>query len=141
MKNVLFLLALMFSFSNAFAQINSNWTTAKILSPIESATSLLQQTVGITVSPFISTIMIIASEQGRGIAGKEQLKDELVALNDDMVSGRVKSIEEVRQPALKELLVEISADEAQMESINSVIKEGSHLHRIATAVTVALLAE
>jgi len=91
-----------------------------------------------SLAPFASTI---ATAQARGVAGKEQLKDELVSLNDDMIAGTVRSIDEVRQPALKELFAEIAADEAQMESINSVINSGSKLHRIATAVTVSLLAE
>ncbi len=138
MKNVLLVLALMFTISNAFAQSVIEATSATTLSPFATATRLLESGTVTSLAPFASTI---ASAQARGVAGKEQLKDELVALNDDMVSGAVKSIDEVRQPALKELFAEISADEAQMESINSVIKSGSKLHRIAAAVTVSLLIE
>lgn len=138
MKNVLLVLALMFTLSNAFAQSAIEATSATTLSPFATATRLLESATVTSLAPFASTI---ATAQARGVAGKEQLKDELVALNDDMVAGSVKNIEEVRQPALKELFAEIAADEAQMESINSVIKSGSKLHRIATAVTVSLLAE
>lgn len=138
MKNVLLVLALMFTLSNAFAQSALEATSATTLSPFATATRLLESGTVTSLAPFASTI---ASAQARGVAGKEQLKDELVALNDDMVSGAVKSIDEVRQPALKELFAEIAADEAQMDSINSVIKSGSKLHRIASAVTVSLLVE
>lgn len=138
MKNVLLVLAFMFALSNAFAQSALEATSATTLSPFATATRILESGTVTSLAPFASTI---ATAQARGVAGKEQLKDELVALNDDMVAGSVKNIEEVRQPALKELFAEIAADEAQMESINSVIKSGSKLHRIATAVTVSLLAE
>lgn len=140
MKNVLFLIALMFSLSS-FAQSVSGIeaTSATTLSPFATATRLMESATVTSLAPFASTIATAA--QARGVAGREQLKDELVALNDDMVAGAVKSIDEVRQPALKELFFEIEADEMQMENINAVIPEGSKLHRIATAVTVALLVE
>lgn len=139
MKNFLIVLALMFSLSSAFAQSIIEATTATTLSPFATATRLLESATVTSLAPFASTIATAAQE--RGVAGREQLKDELVALNDDMVSGAVKSIEEVRQPALRELFVEIEADSVQMENINAVITEGSKLHKIATAVTIALLAE
>lgn len=138
MRNVFIVVALMFAVSNAFAQSALEATSATTLSPFATATRVLESGTVTSLAPFASTI---ATAQARGVAGKEQLKDELVALNDDMVAGKVKSIDEVRQPALKELFEEISADEEQMESINSAINSGSKLHRIATAVTVALLAE
>ncbi len=138
MKNVLLVIALMCTLSNAFAQSGIEATTAITISPFATATRLLESGTVTSLAPFASTI---ASAQARGVAGKEQLKDELVALNDDMVSGAVKSIDQVRQPALKELFAEISADQEQMESINSVITSGSKLHRIASAVTVSLLVE
>lgn len=137
MKNVLILIALMFSL-NSFAQSAIEATSATTLSPFATATRLMESATVTSLAPFASTI---ATAQQRGVAGKEQLKDELVALNDDIVSGRVKSIEEVRQPALKELFAEIAADDAQMDNINSVVREGSELHKIASAVTVALLTE
>lgn len=139
MKNLFIVLALVFSLSNAFAQSVVEATSATTLSPFATATRLLESATVTALAPFASTIATAA--QARGVAGREQLKDELVALNDDIVSGAVKSIEEVRQPALKELFVEIEADESQMENINAVINNGSKLHRIATAVTIALLAE
>lgn len=134
MRNVLIVCALMFTLSNAFAQTLSDTT----LSPFATALRVMESGTVTALAPFASTI---ATAQSRGVAGKEQLKDELVALNDDIVSGKVKEISEVRQPALKELFEEIAADEDQMTNINSAIDSGSELHRIATAVTVALLSE
>lgn len=138
MKNTLIVLALMFSLSNAFAQTVVEVTSATTLSPFATATRLMESATVTSLAPFATTI---ATVQQRGVAGKEQLKDELVALNDDMVAGTVRTIDEVRQPALRELFAEISTDEAQMETINSVVKAGSRLHKIATAVTVSLLSE
>ena len=134
MKNALIVMSLLFALSNAFAQS----TTQTTLSPFATATRLMESGTVTALAPFASTI---ATAQQRGVAGKEQLKDELVALNEDIISGRVKEIAEVRQPALKELFEEIAADDAQMADINSVVDSGSELHRIATAVTVVLLTE
>ncbi len=139
MKKILVIVAMMSLFSNAFAQ------------------SFIDASVGTTISPFATTMGLIEGTtvlvykgrlpspsfavQARGVAGKEQLKDELTALTDDILSGAVRSIEEVRQPAMKELFAEIYDDETQMEEIHSVIKSGSEFEKIATAVAVILLAE
>lgn len=139
MKNVLIVLALMFTLSSAFAQSIIEATSVTTLSPFATATRLMESATVTSLAPFASTIATAA--QARGVAGREQLKDDLVALNDDMVSGAVKSIDDVRQPALKEFFAEIEADDSQMADINAVINEGSKLHKIATAVTIALLAE
>jgi hypothetical protein len=138
MKSAILLLALVLSIGQGFAQSVLEATSATTLSPFATATKLLESATVTMISPFATTL---ASAQARGVAGKEQLKDELVALNQDMVAGKVKSIEEVRQPALRELLEEIAADEKQMEEINALISAGSKLHRVATAVTVALMME
>lgn len=138
MKNGLIAIALMFTLSNAFSQSIVEATSATTLLPFVTATRLLQSGTATIVAPLASTL---ATVQSRGVAGREQIKDELVSLNDDMASGVVNSIDEVRQPALKELFAEISADEEQMGNINSVVTNGSELHKIATTVTIALLME
>lgn len=138
MKNGLIAIALMFTLSNAFSQSIVEATSATTLLPFVTATRLLQSGTATIVAPLASTL---ATVQSRGVAGREQIKDDLVALNDDMASGVVNSIDEVRQPALKELFAEISADEEQMGNINSVVTSGSELHKIATTVTIALLVE
>jgi hypothetical protein len=138
MKNILIVIALAFAASNGFAQLIQS-SSAITLSPISTATRILQSALITSQLPFFLTSL--SSVQARGVAGKEQLKDELVALDRDIISGAVKKIEDVCQPALKELFADIADDEEQMESINSVVKSGSKLHRIATALTVSLLAE
>lgn len=130
MKKFIVLLALAVSM-NSFA-VSFVETTA---SPFITATQLLELTVA---APFLSTL---ASVQQRGVAGAEQIKDDMVALNDDMISGAVKSIDEIRQPALKELFEEIANDKSQMQEINAVVTEGSELHKVATAVSYLILAQ
>ena len=137
MKKLIITLALSLLIGNAFAQNIIQGTTAVTLSPFVAATRLLELTsAGPLLSPLATEI-----GQSRGVAGKEQLKDELPALNSDIEAGIVNSIAEVRQPALKELFAEIAADEAQMNNINSLVKEGSQLQKISTAVTATLLSE
>jgi hypothetical protein len=138
MKFSFITMALFFSLSNAFAQSAIEATSATTLSPFATATRMLESGTITTLAPFASTIAVA---QERGVAGKEQLKDELAALNDDMASGAVKTIDQVKQPALKELFMEISEDKEQMNNIGSVIKSGSKLHKIATALNISLLAE
>lgn len=137
MKKIIMTMALCLSIGNVFAQNILQGTTAVTLSPFVAATRLLQLT---TAAPFVSTLASMLG-QSRGVAGKEQMKDELVGLNSDIEAGIVNSIAEVRQPALKEFFAEIAADEAQMNNIDSLVKEGSQLQKIATAVTAALLSE
>jgi len=138
MKNFLIIAAMMFTVGQAFSQSGVEVSTATSLSPFATATRLMESATVTALAPLASTI---ATVQSRGVAGKEQLKDELVGLNEDMIKGIVKNVEDVRQPALKELFLEISSDQTQLHSISSMVKSGSQLHRIATAVTMTLLAE
>jgi hypothetical protein len=144
MKIVFFAFSLLFSLANVYAQSGSavgqatlaKGSTALTLSPFATATELMKSATFTAVSPFASTS---ASLQARGVAGKEQLKDELVVLNEEMLSGEVKRIQDVRQSGLRELFSEIAASDEQMAEIDAVIKSGSKLHRIATAVAVELM--
>lgn len=134
MKKLIMLAALALSV-NAFA-VSFVQTT---VSPLVTAARILET---ITAAPLFSTVASLQSTvESRGVAGKEQLKDEMVALNDDMIAGRVKTIEEVRQPALQEILAEIAADQAQMANINSVLESGSELEKVSGALAAVLLAE
>lgn len=136
MKKILLVAALTLSLGNAFAQTFSEAVTAVTMLPSATATKLTESAIGTIVSPFATTS---ATVQARGVAGKEQLRDDLAALDEDIRSGAVKSIADVRQPALKELFGEIAENDEEMAEINSVIKSGSELHRIATAVTIELM--
>ncbi len=138
MKNIIIIAAMVLSIGQAFSQSGIEASTASTLSPFATATRLMESATVTALVPFASTI---ATVQSRGAAGKEQLKDELVGLNDDMIKGIVNTVEDVRQPTLRELFLEISSDETQMENISAVVKSGTRLHRIATAVTMTLLAE
>jgi hypothetical protein len=138
MNKVLLIGSMLLMLGQVQAQSGLEITTATTLSPFLTATKVMQAGTVTAVSPFATTK---ASLMNRGVAGREQLKDDIVALNEDMVSGKVKTIDEVRQPALREVFFEISQDEEEMEKINTVVTEGSRLHRIATAVTITLLTE
>ena len=136
MKKLLVATVLALTLGNAFAQTFSEAVTAVTMLPSATATKLTESAIGTIVSPFATTS---ASVQARGVAGKEQLRDDLAALDEDIRSGAVKTIVDVRQPALKELFTEIAENEEEMAEINSVVKTGSELHRIATAVTIELM--
>jgi hypothetical protein len=136
MKKIYLLISLMLSISGVYAQTGIEATSAITLSPFATATRMMESASVTALVPFASTMATI---QARGVAGQEQLKDELAALNEDIIAGQVRSLDQVRQPTLKELFIEIEADEAQMAQINSFIDEGSKLHKLATAVTISLL--
>lgn len=138
MKQSFLALILMFNLSNALAQNVIEVTAATTLSPIVTALKLVEGSALTLASPLLSTL---ATTQSRGVAGREQIKDELVAFNSDVMNGGVRSIKDVRQPALRELFEEIVADEAQMDEINLVVTEGPDLHKVATAVAVVMLLE
>ncbi len=101
----------------------------------------------ITVAPTLATIRATeitlrsVNDQHRGVAAREQLKDDLVALNDDVLNLGIDTIDEVRQPALKEVFLEIASNEEDMQEINSLVSEGTELQKIATVVAHVLLTE
>jgi hypothetical protein len=138
MKNKMMILLLLISMNLAQAQSVLESSSGITLSPFATATRLMESA---TVTTLGALNVTFSSIQSRGVAGKEQLKDELVDLNDDMISGEVKTIDQVRQSTLKELFLEISSDERKIKEINSVVKSGTELQKIATAVTISLLSE
>ncbi len=138
MNKVFLMGSMLFMIGQVNAQSGLDLTTATTLSPFLTATRVLEAGTITAISPFVATKATLTN---RGVAAREQLKDELVVLNEDIVSGKVKLIEEVRQPALREIFMEISESQDEMEKIKSIIPDGSKLHRIATAVTITLLTE
>jgi len=137
MKKVLSLiLGLITSFT--FAQSSKDVVSVSLLSPFITASDLL--TAGLATFAG-ATVSLSASVQARGVAAKEQLRDELVALNDDMVVQKVMRVEEVRQLALRELMLEIKADKEQMRLIGEEVKVDSELNRLATAILITLMIE
>lgn len=142
MKKIITILSLSLSMSGAFAHGYTDGQLAVMLS-FGTTVAPFQVTVGSTqmtaVGTYGSTNSTSASIQARGVAGKEQLLDELVALNDDMIAGRVSTLEEVRQPALKELLSEIRADKLASSEIHELVKSDSELADLAIGVSAYLL--
>lgn len=137
MKNLLILLFLLVSISYSFAQTGIELSMASTLSPFVTATKVIESGIVTSLAPFATTMGTI---QARGVAGKEQLRDELSALNEDIIEGKVRNISEVKQVALKELFLEIENDEEQMKKISMLGQEGNKLNQIATAVTLLLMA-
>jgi hypothetical protein len=134
MRNFI-LLALFGITTNAWTQVES--TSQLTLSPFITASRILETSYHSTVmSHLISTMTNLNS---KGVAGKEQIRDEVVGLNADMSSGLVQSIDDVRQPAVKEFMLEIISDEKQMQEINNLIKSGSRLDRLAVAISLVLI--
>lgn len=138
MKSILLIVAFMVLTSNAFSQSISDVSTAITLSPFVTATKLLETSAVATLKGVQSTKSMV---QSRGVAGKEQLKDELVAMNEAITAGQIKSLMDVQQAGLRELFEEIMTDERQVEEISLVVQDGPLLYRIATVVTITLLME
>lgn len=139
MKKLITSISLVLCMNGAYAQETNDLISSSLLSPFVTASNLI--TAGLATFAG-SSVSISTSVQSRGVAAKEQLRDELVALNDDMLAQKVRLIEEVRQPSLRELMLEIKADKRQMETIQNEIKNGgSELNRVATAILLTLMNE
>jgi hypothetical protein len=138
MKQFFLALVLIVASGLSRAQNFSEISTGIILSPFLSATKLLEMSAVTTLKGVQSTRALV---QARGVAGVEQLRDELLTLIEAMVTGRIKSIEEVQGPGLRELFEQIMSDEGQKEEIFHTVKEGSDLHRVTTAIVFVLMLE
>jgi hypothetical protein len=135
MKRLFLVLALMLTMGQAFAQSDTQYMTTEIvISPFELASKMLRSATDFSKEMFKATGLI----QGRGVAGREQLKDEMLALNEEMMLGKKLVIGQLNQPALNELFTEIAADEVKMEEINAIVPHGSELQRIATVLALEL---
>lgn len=138
MKFILAIMAILAAMTSASAQSISDVSTAVTLSPFVTATKLLEISAVVTLKGIQTTRSMV---QERGIAGKEQLKDELLALNDAMMAGQINCLVDIKQAGLRELFEEILANEKQVEEIALIVQEGPLLFRIATVVTLSLLLE
>jgi hypothetical protein len=135
MKKLILMLAMVLSLGQAFAQSDSQYMTTEIvMSPFEVASKILRSATDFSKEIFKATGLI----QGRGVAGREQLKDDMLALNQQMLEGKVRNIDMIQQASLKELFQEIAVDENKMSEINSIISSGSKLQRIATVIALEL---
>lgn len=121
------------------AQANVLATTA---SPFILATRLAETGVAVitagtqtVLGPFLTTR---ASIDARGVAGAEQLKDELVLLEQDLQHGLVSELADIRQEGLRELFFEIAADGDEMAKLRDLMPHESDTVRIATVVVLKL---
>ena len=137
MKNIIFTLcvfALGLSLvKNASAQMGGliEGTTISTVAPFT-----FSGTVSSEISPSTSHAI-----QFKAAADVEQYKDDFPALHQDMQSGLVKSIADIKQPALKELFLEVSSSEEQMKEIDSAVAMGSELQRVAAVVEQILFSK
>ncbi len=123
MKNLLLIASLLFAVC-AHAQENPFVATTQAISSPTGASLVLS---------------MFSSYEGRGVAGVEQLRDELPALHADVLAGAVKSVEEIRQPALKELFEEISQNKEAMNKVRAAHPEKSDLVALTLSVSKELL--
>ncbi len=127
------ILSLLLVSSAALAQDPFAGTTKITISPFQGSSEAMQfSTGGLLVSS------IATSYEGRGVAAKEQLRDELVAFDRDVRLGLVKDALDIRQEGLKELVFEILADEEKMKELNAAIPTGTPVDKITTALTLSL---
>jgi hypothetical protein len=85
--------------------------------------------------PFAQTY---ASIQSRGVLGQEQIKEDLVGFNEDLSRGQIRSVSDIKQPALKDLIQEISEDDKQVKEIDGKFPEGSELEKISSTLNSIL---
>lgn len=137
MKN--FALTLFMLIISGLAQANVLATSA---SPFILATRLAETGVAVitagtqtVLGPFLTTR---ASIEARGVAGVEQLKDELVLFDQDLQRRLVHDIDDVRQEGLRELFAEIASDAEEMERVRELVPQESDVLRIATVVVLKL---
>lgn len=82
-----------------------------------------------------------ASVQARGVTDQKQIKDDLALLNEGLQKGEVRQLSDIKQPALKELMQEISQDPHQMKEIEENHPEGSDLEKISTTLNDLLTSQ
>lgn len=120
---------------SAHAQQSFIQTGESTLLPFEATIAILQSSALVTDIQ----LMTSASAQGRGVAGREVLFDQLVALHADISQGQIRKIADVRQVALRELFYEIESDEELLKKIEAEVKHGSRLEKFFTVVAASLL--
>lgn len=139
MKHLFIICSVLLVTTTVFAQ---NRISASLMSPFAFVTRLAE--TGIVVSsagvqtligPFLTTR---ATLEARGVAGQEQIKDELIAFDKDMRLGLVGDIQDIRQPGIRELFEEISRDEEELKRIHNFYPEGSLLLKLSTIITLKL---
>ncbi len=138
MKKLLLLALTLFSLSS-FAQVDGYYISAEItLSPTKFTRDLFEGTTAVTIAPFMVT-SVTQSLEARGVAGQEQIRDELVAYDRDVTQGLVHKVSDIKQAALKELVVEILENPEMVKEINAKIPGGTIVDKVMVALTIQLL--
>ncbi|MBY0516708.1 MAG: hypothetical protein K2P81_07365 [Bacteriovoracaceae bacterium] len=138
MKKLLLLALTLLSLSS-FAQVDGMYISADItLSPTKITADLLRGTSAVTIAPFMVT-SVTQSLEARGVAGQEQIRDELVAYDRDVTQGLVHKVSDIKQPALKELVLEILENPEMVKEIDSKIPAGTIVDKVMIALTIQLL--
>lgn len=138
MKKLILSLFLLVSF-NAFAQVDGFYISAEItLSPIKLTQQLFKGTTAasaaLTVFTFLPTIV-----QCRGVADQEQLRDDLLAYDQDVSAGLIRQAQDIRQPALKEIVFEIMENKEAMREVEAAIPVGTNVDKITASLALQLL--
>jgi hypothetical protein len=136
MKTALFALMALLTSKVSYAQLEGmNGSQFTVIS-----TSAISE-VSIS-SPLRGTSYSTSSAiQRRGTAGIEQLRDDFAPLYEGVEAGLITRIEDIEQPAMRELFEEISASPKHMKEINSQIKQGSMIQKIMVTVGLTLFGE
>ncbi len=123
-RNILFLASLLFAVcANAQDGGTLNDTSAIISSP--------------TGSVIFSSAL--SGNEDRGVAGIEQLRDELPALHADLLAGAIKTIDDVRQPALKELFEDVARNVENVANLKKAYPGRSLLVAMTLKITSELI--
>ncbi|MBY0516711.1 MAG: hypothetical protein K2P81_07380 [Bacteriovoracaceae bacterium] len=123
MRNILFLASLLFAVC-ANAQDN----------PLNASSELIS-----SPTAFSLVSSVLSGYQDRGVAGIEQLRDELPALHADLLAGAIKEIDDVRQPAIKELFEDIARNDDNIVNLKKAYPGRTLLAALTLKITSELI--
>jgi hypothetical protein len=138
MKKLLLLAMTLFSLTS-FAQVDGFYISGDItLSPTRFTSDLLEGSTAVTIAPFLAT-SVAQTLQQRGVAGQDQIRDELVAYDRDVTQGLVQRVSDIKQLALKEIALEILENPEMVKEIDAKIPKGTIVDKVMIALTLQLL--
>ena len=76
-----------------------------------------------------------------GAERRGELKDEMLALSDDMEVGPIKKLKDIKQPNLKYIISRILSNSAEMKRIHALMPEGSDIDKVGFMISIILLDE
>jgi hypothetical protein len=116
----------------------SDVLTGITLSPFVLATKISE---GITVGigKIVSSTMSLV--QSRSFAEREELRDQLLEMNKNLIQNPYLTFESMPDGILKELFFEILSDEEKLAEVRGLVREGSAVYKLTTAVLIILFFE